>query len=43
LVRELTKLHEEVVRGEVVEVLERIIANQLVVKGEFVVIVEGEK
>ena len=43
LVRELTKLHEEAVRGRVFDILEKIKTSQIIVKGEFVIIVEGKK
>lgn len=41
--RELTKLHEEVVRGTAKEVQEYFMGHQDQVRGEFVVIVEGAK
>lgn len=41
LVRELTKLHEEVIRGRVAEVLARLADHEL--KGEVVVVIEGER
>jgi len=43
IARELTKLHEEVIRGSVSEVLEKIQAAQCLLRGEFVIVVEGEK
>lgn len=43
IVRELTKIHEEVVRGKAQEVKEYFAKNQDKVRGEFVVIVEGRK
>ena len=42
LCRELTKLHEEVIRGSVKEVLERI-EHKETLKGEFVLVLEGAK
>jgi len=39
LARELTKLHEEYIRGN----LEEIIANQIQEKGEFVILIEGSE
>ena len=42
IVRELTKLHEEVIRGRVSDVLEKIKTAQCLLKGEFVIIVEGK-
>lgn len=41
--RELTKMHEEVIRGTSVEVKEYFIANKDHLRGEFVVVVEGCK
>lgn len=41
LARELTKLHEEVVRGRVAEVLARLAGSEL--KGEVVVVLEGHR
>lgn len=41
--RELTKLHEEVIRGRAQEVLDYFAKNPDKVRGEFVVIVEGKK
>lgn len=41
LVRELTKLHEEIVRGRVSEVLESMGGSEL--KGEIVIVVEGSR
>ena len=40
LVREMTKLHEEVIRGKISEVLKRIKGKA---KGEFTVVLAGEK
>lgn len=42
IARELTKLHEEVVRGTAIEVKEYFINNKDHIRGEFVVIVEGK-
>lgn len=39
LARELTKIHEEFIRGTISEILERIDT----IKGEFVILVEGSK
>lgn len=41
--RELTKLHEEVVRGTAAEVREYFVQNPDHIRGEFVVIIEGRK
>lgn len=41
--RELTKLHEEVVRGNAVFVQKHFLDNKDHIRGEFVVIVEGKK
>ncbi len=41
--RELTKLHEEVVRGTAEEVREYFVQNPDHIRGEFVVIIEGRK
>ena len=41
--RELTKLHEEIVRGSAQEVKAHFVANVDRVRGEFVVIVEGKR
>jgi 16S rRNA (cytidine1402-2'-O)-methyltransferase len=43
LARELTKLHEEVIRGTAAEVQKHFIDNPDRLRGEFVVIVEGRK
>jgi 16S rRNA (cytidine1402-2'-O)-methyltransferase len=43
IARELTKLHEEVVRGTAEEIRQHFIANGDRIRGEFVVIVEGRK
>ncbi len=43
IARELTKLHEEVIRGTAHEVKEYFIKNKDHVRGEFVVVVEGKK
>jgi 16S rRNA (cytidine1402-2'-O)-methyltransferase len=43
VVRELTKLHEEVVRGSAVEVKEYFLTHKEKVRGEFVVIIDGKK
>jgi 16S rRNA (cytidine1402-2'-O)-methyltransferase len=43
VLRELTKMHEEVVRGDAEEVRDYFKNNQDKVRGEFVVVVEGEK
>ncbi len=40
LCREISKLHEEVVRGSVEEVLERF--KEKAPRGEFVVVIEGK-
>lgn len=42
IARELTKLHEEVVRGTVNEVIQHFIEHKDHLRGEFVVIVEGK-
>lgn len=41
IVRELTKIHEEVVKGDASELLDFFTQNEEKVRGEFVVIVEG--
>ena len=41
IAREITKIHEEVVRGTASEVLEYFEGNPDHVRGEFVVLVEG--
>jgi 16S rRNA (cytidine1402-2'-O)-methyltransferase len=43
IARELTKMHEEVVRGNAKEVLEYFKTNTDKLRGEFVVVVEGTK
>lgn len=40
LCRELTKLHEEIIRGKIEDVLENL--NNRVIKGEFVMVIEGK-
>ncbi|MDC1189258.1 16S rRNA (cytidine(1402)-2'-O)-methyltransferase [Gammaproteobacteria bacterium] len=39
--RELTKIHEEVVRGDIALLLKMVKNNELTLKGEFVVVLEG--
>ena len=39
--RELTKIHEEVVRGDIALLLKMVKNNELTLKGEFVVALEG--
>lgn len=41
LVREMTKIHEQCIRGWLDEILERIRKQELVVRGEFVIVIEG--
>ena len=41
--RELTKLHEEVIRGDIGEILAYFEVNKSHIRGEFVVVVEGKK
>jgi 16S rRNA (cytidine1402-2'-O)-methyltransferase len=43
IARELTKMHEEVVRGNAEAIKEYFIKNKDHIRGEFVVIVEGER
>lgn len=39
--RELTKIHEEVVRGDIALLLKMVKNNELTLKGEFVIVLEG--
>ena len=41
--KEMTKIHEHVIRGRIKNILENIYSNQINLKGEMVVVVEGSK
>ncbi|NIA22805.1 MAG: 16S rRNA (cytidine(1402)-2'-O)-methyltransferase [Proteobacteria bacterium] len=41
LARELTKIHEEFIRGDIEEVIARIKEGKVKLKGEFVILIEG--
>lgn len=43
LVRELTKIHEEAIRGRLSEIVKLIEKGEVVIKGEFVLVVEGKQ
>lgn len=43
LCRELTKLYEEVIRGTCNELLDRLRSQKIILKGEFVVVIEGTR
>jgi 16S rRNA (cytidine1402-2'-O)-methyltransferase len=43
IARELTKLHEEVIRGDAQEIKAHFVSNKDRIRGEFVVIIEGKK
>lgn len=43
VIRELTKLYEEVIRAKVSEILNKIEHNELKLKGEFILVVEGKQ
>ena len=41
LCREMTKIHETVERGTIASIIEKINRDELVLKGEFVIVIEG--
>ena len=41
LCREMTKIHETIERGTITSIIEKINSNELVLKGEFVIVIEG--
>lgn len=43
LCREMTKVHEQVVRGSIKSIYQEIEGNKIILKGEFVIVIEGTK
>lgn len=43
IAREITKIYEEIVSGDISEVMNHFIANPIKVKGEFVFVIQGNK
>ena len=41
LCREMTKMHETIERGTIASIIEKINSDELVLKGEFVIVIEG--
>ena len=39
--REITKIHETIERGTIASIIEKINSDELVLKGEFVIVIEG--
>ena len=39
----MTKIHETVERGTIASIIEKINSDELVLKGEFVIVIEGNK
>ena len=41
--REMTKLHEEIIRGSLKDIMDKIKTKKIILKGEMVLVVEGSK
>ena len=41
--REMTKLHEEIIRGSLKDIINKIKTKNILLKGEIVLVIEGSK